>query len=437
MPARLVVAVSGGMDSMVLLVLVRELALARGLPVMAVHVHHGLSPQADAWARRVEAVCTGLGVSCMVSHVEVDRGQASLEGAARDARHAALAAALSAGDVLCLAHHADDQAETLLLRLLRGSGLSGLGAMRERRAVPGTESAWLLRPWLAEPRVKLAAEAAARGLAWCEDESNADTRFDRNFLRLQVLPLLAARWPAINRVLPRTARQLAEASQLLDEYLDADLAPLLGPGALPTLATGGLLRHTPARQRALLQRWLVRIGAGPFQERWLEALRGLAFARVDAEGELLVAGWELHRYRGCLHAFPALPPVVAAGPVNWDLCGELDLGPALGCLRALPADAGAGLPLALLPGTPVALRLRAGGERLRPNGRSGERPLKKILQEQGVPPWLRQRLPLLYREGRLVAVADRIADVSVVPTADRPASLCLLWEPPAGAFDGA
>ncbi len=414
---RLVVGVSGGLDSMLLLDIVRACAAGR-LPVLAVHV---------------ERTCAAAGVPCTVLHVQVDRAQPSREAAARDARHGAFAAVLAPGDALLLAHHADDQAETLLLRLLRGSGLTGLGAMRAVRRVAAIEDAWLLRPLLDVPRATLLQAATQRGLVWVDDESNRDISFDRNFLRHEILPALRPRWPALVDTLTRTAHRLATADALLNDYLDADLQPLLraDSAARATLEVAALLAHPPLRRPALLRRWLARIGAPVFNEAWLGELLALASARIDAEGELRVAGWEVHRHRGRLHAFPQLPPADVRCVHGWHLTGTLALGAGHGALVALPAAAAEGLALAGIPaGQAVAVRFRSGGERLAPAGGVGSRPLKKLLQDIGLPPWLRQRVPLIYVEDRLAAVGDLIVDADFAPAPARPVSVRLAWRQP-------
>lgn len=429
---RLVVGVSGGLDSMLLLDIARACAAGR-LPVLAVHVHHGLSARADHWAAHVERSCAAAGVPCTVLHVQVDREQSSREAAARDARHGAFATVLAPGDALLLAHHADDQAETLLLRLLRGSGLSGLGAMRAVRRVAAIEDAWLLRPFLDVPRAALLQVATQRALVWVDDESNRDIAFDRNFLRHEILPALRQRWPALVDTLTRTAHRLATADALLNDYLDADLQPLLraDAAARATLDVAALLAHPPLRRPALLRRWLVQIGAPVFNEAWLGELLALATARIDAEGELRVAGWEVHRHRGWLHAFPQLPPVAATSVHAWHLVGTLDLGAGHGALLALPVSAAEGLALAGIPvGQAVTVRFRRGGERLAPAGGVGSRPLKKLLQDIGLPPWLRQRVPLVYVADRLVAVGDFVVDADFAPAPARPASVRLAWLQP-------
>lgn len=426
---RLVLAVSGGVDSLLLLALVRECS---DVPLQVLHIHHGLSPQADHWAEQVRVYCVAHAVPCAVLAVTVERARPSREAAARSARHAALTAQLVPGDALLLAHHRDDQAETLLLRLLRGSGLTGLGAMTESRRLadpatgrPGDIFLW--RPLLGVARADIVADARQRGLRWVDDESNADTGHDRNFLRHEVLPLLATRWPAAAGVLARTAPRLAAADALLNAYLDADLAPLLAPGSADTggratLDATALGAMAPGKRNALLRRWLLGIGAPLLTEAWLEQLQGLAAARIDSEGVLTVGGWELHRFRGRLVAFPALPPVPAAAAALPDFGG----------LVLQPAGTGepGGLALAVPAGAALTVRLRRGGERLRPAGGAGSRPLKKVLQELHVPPWLRARVPLLYVDGELAAVGDYLAAAAFAPGPDRPPTLQLRWPRP-------
>lgn len=427
---RLLLGVSGGVDSMLMLTLVHA-AVAGRMPLRVVHVHHGLQAQADAWAGQVQAYCAQLDVPCAVVPVDVDRTQPSREAAARAARHAAFARELQPGDALLLAHHADDQAETLLLRLLRGSGAGGLAAMREWRALPSPSDAFLWRPLLAVRRTDIEAEARRRALVWVEDASNADRLHDRNFLRHDVLPLLAGRWPAVAGTLAATARRLADTDALLNGFLDAGLAPLLLPGSVDAggrlQLDAALLRTQAAELRlALLRRWLARIGAPLFSEAWLRELDALAASRVDAEGELRVGGWELHRFRDRLTAFPALSPAEAGRELPWNGRDALDLGTGHGVL--LPVAAG--LPLTLPAGAQLSVRFRAGGERLLPAGGSGHRPLKKVLQDGDVPPWLRSRLPLLYVNGTLAAVGDLLADAAFAPGNGRTANLHLRWQRP-------
>lgn len=395
-PARrgLVVGLSGGLDSRVLLRALARVAPEFALPLRAVHVHHGLSPDADAWAERVAEFCAQDGVPLTIARVRVTR-EASLEGAARRARQAAFAAGLQADEALLLAQHRDDQAETFLFRLLRGAGLTGLGAMRAATflALPEGAAVPCWRPFLGLSRPALAAYAEAHGLAWVEDESNADCRHDRNFLRHEILPRLATRWPAVQRTLADTALRLQEAEGLLQE-LAADMSAAC-IDAQQRLVLPALAVLTPPRQRLVLRHWLhqqgFRLPPAAVLEKILSEVVG---ARADAMPCQGWAGCEIRRYREHLYALAPPLPLPPHWECEWEGAAPLVL-PDGQWLRA----EGEGT----APGWRVCYR--QGGERLRlvPGGPSRE--LRTWLQEQGVPPWRRDRLPLLFRGEELVAVA--------------------------------
>ncbi len=278
--ARLWVALSGGLDSITLLH-----ALAGRWQgqreVRAVHVHHGLQAEADAWAAHCAACCAQRDVPLEIVRVQVDRsGGEGLEAAARHARHAAFAQVIQPGEVLVAAHHRDDQAETFLLRALRASGPDGLAAMRPwRRFAQG----WLWRPWLAVPRSAIAAHAHAEQLHWIEDDSNADITLDRNFLRHQVLPLLQTRWPQVAASLARSAELSAQASQLLGTQDQAALqqARTQDPAVLsvPVLQT-----MAPALRARAVRRWIAARGLPPLPAQGLAQLEdGLLTARSGGQ----------------------------------------------------------------------------------------------------------------------------------------------------------
>ncbi|MDB5804684.1 MAG: tRNA-Ile-lysidine synthase [Betaproteobacteria bacterium] len=257
---------SGGLDSTVLLDLLAPLCKQEGHALRALHVHHGLSPNADAWERHCAAVCAALRVPLQVAHVVVNRApRTSLEEEARRARHAAFADV--SADVIVLAHHADDQAETVLLQLLRGAGPKGLAGMPPLKSLGPGAATWLQRPLLDFPRTDLLDYAQVRGLQWIEDESNQDDRLKRNFLRNQVAPLLRAGFPAPAQTLARAARHQAEAAQLLDALADLDLAQAAAGAAtevqtleVAVLVVETLKQHDDTRLKNALRRWLDRAG---------------------------------------------------------------------------------------------------------------------------------------------------------------------------------
>lgn len=365
------------------------------VPLRAVHINHGLQSVAADWALHCQAVCAQLGIPLTVIAVvcKVGPGE-SLEEAARTARYRAFEQVLQSDEALLLAHHQDDQAETVLLRLLRGAGVHGLAAMPPSRPLGRGR---LLRPLLDVPAAAVAEYAKAQGLRWVEDPSNASDRFDRNFLRNRLLPLLAERWPGYAGPLARAAGHAAEAAELADALAAQDLEQCADGSALDLDA----LRALPEpRQRNLLRLWLRRQRLrAPDASRLQAGLQALLEAGPDRAPVLEWDGVRLRRYRNRLLLDTATPPLE---PQIWDLQRPLPLPD--GELRVEPAF-GAGLRQALR-GRHVEVRFRTGGERCRPAGSRHRRSLKKLLQEHGMPPWERQRLPLIYIDGELAAVAD-------------------------------
>lgn len=409
------VAFSGGLDSTVLLHALVQLARSEPLPPLRViHVHHGLQAAAEAWPEHCRQVCTELGVALQVRSVQVEAG-ASLEQAARTARYAAFAEALAPGELLLTAQHRDDQAETLLFRLLRGAGVRGLAGMPACRPL-GAGVLW--RPLLAVSRAELQRYAQAHALRWVDDPSNTDLRFSRNYLRQQVVPLLTGRWPQALNTMARTAGHLAEAQGLLDELAELDLQALQAPVpyrwlSLPSLPLAPLLRLSAARQRNLLRHWLAPLTPLPDSEHWA-GWECLAQAAPDATPVWRLARGELHRADGRL----------------WWLSGEWLQLPAV-VSHVLPPNQwlvlpGNGRVMLHGQGAPEALqvRYRQGGERLQLAPR-GHRDLKRLLNEQGVPAFVRGRLPLLYDDQRLLGVAN-LPSLSASPHA----AWQFIWQPP-------
>ncbi|MDZ7621243.1 MAG: tRNA lysidine(34) synthetase TilS [Candidatus Competibacteraceae bacterium] len=395
---RLLVGYSGGLDSHVLLHLLavqHSQRLDRTLE--ALYVDHGLQAASAAWG---EASCARI---CRESNIpfrvlRIDGRPASgesPEAAARRARYAAFAAELSSDAALLVAHHRDDQAETLLLQLLRGAGPHGLAAMP---AAARLGQGWLLRPLLDVDRAELLAYARIHGLRWIEDASNADLGFDRNYLRHRVLPLLRERWPAANRTLARSAQHCAETAAWLDAEAAADLA-----GATTErpdcLALPALRASSEPRQRNLLRFWLRRLNLPiPDARQLQQILHEALHAAADRNPCVRWPGAEVRRYQDALYAMPPLTPHDASHTCIWRPTAAgwpLLALPGVGGLR-MEETIGAGLRAEALAGGGLRVRFRQGGERFRPVGRSHSQELKKLLQEASIPPWERERLPLLY-----------------------------------------
>lgn len=391
------IAYSGGVDSHVLLHLLAQFRGAgKSPPLAAIHVNHGLNPKADEWARHCATVCAQLGIELLVEKVAVVRdGGNGIEAAARAARYAAFEKHVRENELLLQAHHADDQVETLLLRLLRGSGLGGLAAIPGARALGRGQ---LLRPLLQTTRADILDYAQRHRLPWIEDDSNRDPHFDRNFLRLRVLPEFEQRWPAYRDTLMRVVEQAREAELLLDALAAEDFARTQAPPLC--LDVAACLQLTPERRRNLLRYWLQRLALPLPSRAQLLQIELMLAARRDAEPCVQWPGAEVHRFRTALHALPPLPPLPGAVDRPWSPAAVCAIE-GLGRLQAA-AITGSGL----RADRDYRIRSRRGGERCRPAGRAHSQTLKKLLQEHAVPPWLRDRLPLIYCGDELAAVAD-------------------------------
>ena len=390
------VAFSGGLDSTVLLHLLAHLAKTESLPTLsAIHIHHGLQAAADAWPEHCQAVCDALNIPLQVERVKVQPG-ASLERAARDARYAVFGSVNQSNDVLLTGQHRDDQAETLLFRLLRGAGVRGLSAMPAQRPVgQGT----LVRPLLDVTRAELEAYAAAHQLQWIEDPSNEDRQFSRNYLRHQIVPLLTGRWPQAQANMARSAAHLREAQGLLDELAQIDLAH--GKAStdfdwlcVPSLELAPLAALSVARQRNALSHWLEPLTRLPDTDHW-SGWTDLCDAANDASPVWRLADGELHRSAGRL----------------WWLSGDWLRAPVIGGEWHTPTSplrlSGNGVVVfsGQMPCGPLRIAYRQGGELMHLADR-GHRDLKRLLNERAVPAFVRGRLPLLFRGEELLAVAN-------------------------------
>ncbi|MCU7906487.1 MAG: tRNA lysidine(34) synthetase TilS [Candidatus Thiodiazotropha sp. (ex Epidulcina cf. delphinae)] len=395
---------SGGLDSCVLLHLLAELRPQLPCRLRAIHVHHGLQAEADAMQGHCERICDSHGIPLdnVPLTLSPTAGE-SLEAVAREARYQAFAERMGEGDLLLTAQHRDDQAETLLLQLLRGSGPAGLAAMPLlARFAPG----WLARPLLQESRQTLDAYARQHTLTWHEDPSNQDLRFDRNFIRHQIMPLLRSRWPAASTTLSRAARFSGELLTLAKEEAEEDLAKARY-GDSDSLSIPALKRLHSIRLRNLLRHWITACGATmPNSKKLARIERESVHGRIDTVPLVTWGGWEVRRYREELRLGYARPAGDPIGPLHWSDKRLLELPDGLGRLIAKPGEGGIRA-VRWWEGM-VEVRFRRGGERCHPAGRAHHRPLKKLLQEWGIPPWERDRLPLIYLDGELVAIPGRI-----------------------------
>ena len=400
--SRYVVALSGGLDSTVLLHAANRLYRRGGIHALrAVHVHHGLLPEADAWAEHCRSVCDQLDIPLETLRVDARPAPGeSLEACARGHRYRAIADILEPGWGLLTGQHRQDQAETLLLQLFRGAGSAGLAAMPPVRVL-GT--GWHLRPLLDVPREALERYARDHGLEWIEDPSNAAVEHDRNYLRHRAFPVLKERWPSIDTTLARAAGLQAENLGLLE-----DLARLDEEGSLDAnnrLSASALARLSHARQRNLLRYRIAEQGLTlPPRDRLETIRRQLTGAAHDTAPLIELDDGEIRRFGDSVYIQRPLP----AHDPTWEVKAwypeTTPIPPGLS--QGFEARRVRGRGLRYSPGMPaLALRFRRGGERCRPASEAHRRTLKGLFQRAGIPPWLRDRYPLVYSGETLVAVA--------------------------------
>lgn len=406
--ATLCVGLSGGVDSVVLLDIVTNIAPRQGWRVTAIHVNHQINARAGEWARFCRTLCRERGVPLKVVKVDVPRGD-SVEAAARELRYAAYRA--QPAPYVVLAQHQDDQVETVLLQLLRGAGVKGLAAMPVARRDHACSDLTVLRPMLHVTRRHIETYAAARSLRWVEDDSNTDAYYLRNFLRHEILPRIETRVPAYRITLARAAAQMAEAANLLDVLAGIDGKNGLSPG---WLVLGSLRGLSQDRARNLLRFFLARQGLRmPDARRLDEALRQVLTAKADARVCVNLGQHTLRRYRGQVHVVPLLTALPVEFSHQWR--GERQLMiPELQGVLTMRRRRGAGIDLEKLQCAPVTLRVRRGGEKLQPDATRPRRTLKALFQTLDMPPWQRERMPLLWSGERLVWVAGLGIDTAFV-----------------------
>jgi len=420
---KLCVALSGGRDSVVLLHLLG--ASAEPGHIRAIHVDHGLHPESPKWAGFCAGICTTLAVPFQVCKVTVPHDSGlGLEASARASRYAALADALAPDEVLVTAHHRNDQAETLLLQLLRGAGPHGLASMPECVRRDGLV---IVRPLLSMPARVIREYAERHDLQWVEDPSNEDRGLDRNYLRQEIFPRLEHRWPAAVDSIARSARLAGEVTEMLDALADQDLMILQAGNRIDAVKLG---RLSGSRQRNALRRFLRGANLAIPSERQLKLLLDtMAGAGADAQPLIAWPGVRVRRYRGQLWFFAdsADPQPHGSDPTDyrWNPEGPLDMGAVRGRLIA-QACVGEGI-AATFGDAELIVRFRQGGESLRPAPAAASRHLKNLLQESRIVPWMRGHIPLVYRGDDLLAVGDMWVNADCAAGPDEP-GMRIVWD---------
>lgn len=392
--ARFIIAYSGGLDSHVLL----HLMQASQLSCRAVYIDHGLQAASKGWADHCASVCEQLTIPFQSVSVNAhpDKGD-SPEASARTARYQALADLMQSGDILLTAQHIQDQSETLLLQMLRTSGPAGLAAMPASKVFAAGIH---IRPLLNTDRTELEAYATQHQLSWVEDPSNTDQRYDRNFFRQAIFPLLKKRWPSINQTLANVSSLQAEANELMNDLASIDAETAIDGH---TLNISDLLKLSRARQRNLIRYWLqlCQLDA-PTTKRLKEILGSMVTAADDKMPVVEWANTEVRRFQGKLYAMKSLQSFNADECIQWNPEQPLDLDQ-LNC-KLMLKETISGLS-ANAVAHPLTIRFRTGGERIKPVGRAHTMELKKLSQEAAIPPWQRSRIPLIYLGDELIAVA--------------------------------
>lgn len=388
---KLLLAYSGGVDSTVLLhALVKLKQQQADLAVRAIYIHHGLSQNADNWASHCQQQCQQWEIPFIIEKVKLDISAGNIEEQARNARYQAIYRHLKSDEMLCTAQHLDDQCETFLLALKRGSGPSGLSAMP-------VESHQHLRPLLSISRKQIEAYANWHQLTWIEDESNQDDHYDRNFLRLNVLPIIDQRWPQFSQMVARSASLCQQQEALINELLLNDFHQVL--------TQQGQLRLSPLRdyseykRNAILRMWLRHQHVMmPSQKQLALIWQTVVQAKNDANPQFVLHHKQIRRYQNLLYLLP-LYKDTEQQVINWDLTSPLVLPDHIGELHALYQDD----LTCRLPNRDehVTVRFHAQGQ-LQIVNRQGSRAIKKLWQEHHIPPWMRTRIPLIYYNEQLI-----------------------------------
>jgi len=399
-PAHIYIGYSGGIDSHVLLHLCASITKLKD-SITAVYVHHGLQAEADSWARHCEKTADSLGIDFILLRVNAVANQGeSPEEAARNARYTALKSLVGVDDVLLLAQHRDDQLETVLLQLFRGSGLRGLSAMPERMVFG---QGVMLRPLLNVSKLTIDNYAQVNGLNWVDDPSNLGHDYDRNFLRNAVLPLLKQRWPACDKTVARSARHCADA-QFVISALAEELFNRVFKADDKTLCISQLQTYEVTQQQLVIREWFQALNLKMPAQAFVERLQSeVLSAREDSDPVLSGQGYCVRRYRDKLYCLKQAAPEIVRDTI-WP-AGQTSIRVSdHQILSCMPSSVG--IDPAQWQNATIVVKARSGGEKIGLPGRKSHHALKKLFQEAGIPPWERKMIPLVYLDDKLAAVGD-------------------------------
>ncbi len=395
------IAYSGGMDSHVLLHVLASIQNNIKPRLVAVHINHGISSDADLWVKHCQKICEDHLIEFQTFPVDLSqKSDKGTEAFAREKRYEVLGNLINRHDLLFTAHHMDDQLETILLQLMRGSGPDGLVGMPQAREFSKGN---LVRPLLNYSREEIHDYALSEALNWIEDESNKSNKYDRNFLRNRIIPELITRWPGALKTVQRAAKHQAEAKSLINEISHGDLDAVC-ESEYTKIDISRFDILSSIRKKYVLRAWIkINKLVTPDAQIIEKIITEVIHANVDRNPCIKWKGSEVRRFRGYLYIMQSLPAHDVKMSKPWNFEGSLKL--ASGYLKAISSK-GSGIKMDILSNNTVEIRYRQGGEQIRPSGRIETHDLKKLFQEQGVLPWLRNRIPLVYYENELIAVAD-------------------------------
>ena len=416
------VALSGGVDSVVLLHLLHSLQKKHRFTLNATHVHHGLSKNADKWVKFCEKLCATLSIPLDIHYVKLPKKKSlGIEGEARQLRYEKLLQSKS--DLIVLAHHADDQAETFLLQMIRGAGVKGLSSMAhfddDRR---------LWRPLLNTSRSDIEKYAKQHKLKWIEDESNLNTDFDRNFIRSKILPILKIRFNHIIKVISRSSAHLAEAQHLLDNLAKIDLKKHLKSNKYKhILQVKSLNKLSLSRAKNLLRYWLeINDQLMPSKDLLDELLRQVLHAKKDADLKIYLSKeFEIRRYRDEIYIVPKNQQNQKNYKIVWQ--GESEILLPNGSKLRFAKVKGTGISLAKIKDKKLIISNRHGGEFFKPDSKRPTKKVKQLFQESGLTPWEREAAPLIFINNDLACVPFFGVDVKC-QTKPKEDGLEIIWD---------
>lgn len=416
------IAYSGGLDSHVLLHVLASIQNKIKPELIAVHINHGISNDADLWVKHCQRICEDLVIEFQTFSVDLSlKSDKGTEAFAREKRYEVLGNLINSHNLLLTAHHMDDQVETILLQLMRGSGPDGLVGMPQAREF---SKGILLRPLLDYSREEIRDYALSESLSWVEDESNKSNKYDRNFLRNRIIPELITRWPGALKTIQRAARHQAEARSLINEISRSDL-DVVCESKYTKVDISVFNNLSGIRKKNVLRAWIKKNKlAMPDAQIIEKIIAEVIHANTDRNPCVKWKGGEIRRYRGYLYIMKLLPAHDVELSKRWNLDESLKL--TSGYLKAVSGK-GSGIKKDMLSNDIVEIRYRQGGEQIRPSGRVETHELKKLFQTQGILPWLRDRIPLIYHENELIAVADLWVESKYAATEDE-AAWQIIWQ---------